>query len=92
MEKRIDITPDESCRVEQLFDHFNAYVNILSYFGDKATEENSVFDRKWAEAVEIDIELTHLKRELEKKYKPEGHWDSFEFDFIHHQIIFYGKL
>lgn len=88
MTKRVDITVQESENVERLFNEYNAYLSILSYFGDKATD-TTVFDRKWAEAVQLSIELDKAKRTIEAKYKPEGEWDSFQFDFEKYQVVFF---
>lgn len=88
MTQRIDISYEESEKVEELFSKYNAYLNILSFFGNKAVEEDSVFDRKWAEAVEISMALDKAKRQVENKYKPAGNWDRFQFDFENHQVVF----
>lgn len=88
----VPITIEESEHVEDLFNQFNGYLNVLSFFGDKAVEENSVFDRKWAEAVQISIDLEKAKVAIEKKYRPEGDWEQFEFDFDNHQVIFYAPV
>lgn len=88
MEKRIDIAFEENQNVQNLFNEYNAYLSILKFFGDKAFEENSVFDRKWAEAVQLNIELEKAKHEIERKYKPEGNWMNFYFDFDKQQVVF----
>ncbi len=92
MEKIVTITPQESEHVHELFAKYNSYLNILGYFADRgSTEENSLYDKKWNEAVMIGIELENAKRDVERKYKPEGDWASFEFDFYHNQVVFKTK-
>ena len=87
MKQIVPITYVESTNVENLFQTYNAYMSMLEYFAD--TKSNTeMYNTKWEEAAQIQIKLEKAKREIEKKYKPEGEWTSFEFDFENHQVIF----
>ena len=89
MRKEIQITQEESQTVYKLFSTYNAYLNILGYLADRKTLNNTeVFDKKWDEAILLCRSLDETKANLEKKYKPEGEWDHFEFNFETEQIIF----
>lgn len=88
MEKRVDIRQDESQNVEQLFLTYQSYMSMLQYFADSGLEKSSVYDKKWNEAADLWIRLDKAKRNIEKKYKPAGDWDSYEFDFDNCQVVF----
>ena len=88
MEKRVNIKQDESQNVEQLFLTYSSYMSMLQYFAEQGLENHSIYDKKWNEATELWIKLDKAKREVEKKYKPAGNWDSYEFDFDNQQVVF----
>jgi hypothetical protein len=90
MEKRIEITENESNEIYALFAEYNAYLSILSYFSDQGSTdtESHTFDRKWAEAVDLHKRLEAKKHQIELKYKPEGEWARFSFDFDNHMVVF----
>ena len=88
MEKRVDIKQDENQNVEQLFLTYSSYMSMLQYFAESGLEKSSIYDKKWNEAVELWIKLDKAKRVVEKKYKPAGDWDSYEFDFDNCQVVF----
>lgn len=88
MEKRVDIKQNESQNVEQLFLTYSSYMSMLQYFAEQGLENHSIYDKKWNEATELWIKLDKAKREVEKKYKPAGNWDSYEFDFDNCQVVF----
>ena len=90
MQQAIQITPQESEKVFNLFSTYNAYLSILGYLSEKKNlEDNGMYDKKWAEAVSLNRALETEKRAIEKKYKPEGTWDRFEFNFDNQEVIFY---
>lgn len=90
MQTPIKITPQESEKIFNLFSTYNAYLGILGYLTDrKTTEDNGLFDKKWAEAVSLGRALETEKRAIEKKYKPEGTWDRYEFNFDNQEVVFY---
>lgn len=90
MRKEISITPEESRNVERLFMKYNSYMSMLEYFAESAAMKDSeIYDKKWNEAAEIWIELDNAKRAVEKKYKPNGNWAGYEFDFDNDKVIFY---
>ena len=92
MEQRVKITQEESDKVYNLFSTHLAYMNILQYLMSTGTIKDTVFyDRKWNEAIEINIKLDAEKRKIEKKYKPAGNWDRFEFDFENNMVVFYKE-
>lgn len=88
MRKAINITTEESNNIETLFMTYNSYMSMLQYFAESGMENNALYDKKWNEASAIWIELDKAKREAERKYKPTGEWDSYEFDFENQQVVF----
>ena len=88
MEKRIKITPEESENVQILYSTYISHMNILQYFMNNPVTNQELFDRKWEEAVQLNIKLDEAKRAIEKKYKPAGEWDRYEFDFDKQQVAF----
>lgn len=89
MTKEVQISHIECQNVYKLFTTYNAYLSILGYLAERKTlEENGMYDKKWDEAVALNTSLEEHKRKLEKKYKPDGEWDHFEFDFDKDLIIF----
>ena len=87
MRQNIPITYEESTNVENLFYKYNAYMAMLEYFANSQSS-TELYNKKWDEAAQIQIELTKAKQAIENKYKPLGDWDSFEFDFDKKQVIF----
>ena len=63
-------------------------MSMLQYFAESGMEDSPVYDKKWSEASKLWITLDKAKKEVEKNYKPEGDWDSYEFDFDNHQVVF----
>lgn len=88
MEKRVKISAEESTNVETLFLKYSSYMSMLSYFAEQGLNNTTIYDKKWDEAVDLWITLDKAKRDVEKKYKPAGNWDSFEFDFDNQQVVF----
>ena len=62
--------------------------NGLLYFAESNMDNTPTYNKKWDEASELWIKLDNLKRAIEKKYKPAGDWDSYEFDFDNNQVVF----
>ena len=64
---------------------------MLAYLLDKgvSAEHNEFLNNKWEETAAISTILEELKAKLDKKYHPEGSFSNFEFDFEHHQMIYY---
>lgn len=90
MNTRIHITQEESELVELLYARFTSYCNILGYLTQYGSLDTTLFDKKWEEAVNLDIELSKAKQEIDTKYHPDGKWDRFEFDFKNCDIIYYN--
>lgn len=88
MEKRIKITPEENENVQVLYSTYISYMNILQFFMNNPITNQELFDRKWEEAVQLNIKLDEAKRAIEKKYKPTGEWNRYEFDFDKQQVVF----
>ena len=90
MEKRVKITREESEAVEILFNRFSGYCNILGYLAKYGSIDTSLFDKKWAEAVEINTELNKLKETLDRKYHPQDNiqYTQYEFDFFDYQMVY----
>ena len=88
MKKEVIITQEESDNVYRLFSTHVSYMNMLQYFMNNDMSEHPIYDKKWNEAVELNIKLTEAKQAIEKKYKPAGDWDRFEFDFDRHIVVF----
>lgn len=87
MKKAIDITQEESEKVERLFYQYNSYMSMLEFLAPSISD-TAVYDKKWDEASELWIELDKAKTAIEAKYKPEGNWDRYEFDFDNVQVVF----
>lgn len=89
MKQTVIISIEESDNVRILHETYNAYMSVLQFFMNQETIPNqTIFDKKWNEAISIGRELENAKRNVEKKYKPSGDWDRFEFDFDNHQVVF----
>ncbi len=86
--QKIAITREESDRVEQLFTKHTSYLSMLEYFAAQGLDNSTIYEKKWNEAAELWIQLDKAKRDVEKKYKPDGDWDRYEFDFENHQVVF----
>ncbi len=87
MRKAIDITREESEKVERLFYQYNSYMSMLEFLAPSISD-TAVYDKKWDEASELWIKLDKAKTAIEAKYKPEGNWDRYEFDFDNVQVVF----
>ena len=88
MEKRIKITAEENEKIQTLYSNYTSYMSILQYFMNNPITNQELFDRKWDEAVKINATLENAKRAVEKKYKPAGDWDRYEFNFEDQQVVF----
>ena len=91
MIRKVPISREESENVENLFYSYNAYMNMLQYFANIGMDNTAIYDKKWNEASELWIQLDKAKSEVEKKYKPDGEWDNYEFDFNNYQVVFIKK-
>lgn len=90
MDKRIKIEQAECDKVESLFMQFNAYCSILGYLANYGSIDNEKFDKKWSEAVALEIELDKLKSKLDAKYHPtEGQYLQYNFDFDHSEMVYH---
>ena len=93
MEQRVKITREESDKIYNLYSTHIAYMNILQYLMSTGTIKDVAFyDKKWNEAIAINIELDAEKRKIERKYKPAGRWDRFEFDFENQTVVFVNNV
>lgn len=90
MKQAINITYEECENVRRLFYKYNAYMSMLEYLATNASGTD-IYDKKWNEAADIWIELDRAKSAVEAKYKPEGDWDRYEFDFDNTQVVFYKE-
>lgn len=90
MKQAIDITHEECENVRRLFYKYNAYMSMIEYLATNAADTD-IYDKKWNEAADIWIELDLAKSAIEAKYKPEGEWDRYEFDFDNTQVVFYKE-
>ena len=90
METRVKITQEESQAVQRLYIDFKGYCNILGYLAQFGSLDTDVFDKKWAEAVELNYQLEQLKAEMDLKYHPQDDvaYTTFEFDFINREIVY----
>lgn len=89
MEKRIKITSEENNNVYNLYTSHISYLNILQFFINNGPIQDQVmYDKKWNEAIAINVKLDEAKRIIEQKYKPAGDWDRYEFDFNNQQVVF----
>ena len=88
MRKAVSITEEENKNIENLFLTYSSYMSMLQFFAEQGVENSAIYDKKWNEAVELWIKLDKAKKKNKKKYKPSGHWDSYEFDFDNQQVVF----
>lgn len=88
MRKAISMPYEEVHEIEVLFYKYLSYMNMLQFLASEGAATTEIYDKKWEEASKMWIELDALKRAAEDKYKPEGYWDSYEFDFEHMQVVF----
>lgn len=88
MKRIIQITREESDEVQALFLMYTSYLNILKFFAKSNLTSTEIYNIKWNDAVAIGAELEYVKQQIEKKYKPEGEWKEFTFDFDKEQVIF----
>lgn len=88
MTRKVPISPDESQNVEKLFYTYCSYMSMLQYFSENGADNSPIYEKKWNEASDIWIKLDKAKKAVEKRYKPEGDWDSYEFDFDNCQVVF----
>lgn len=90
MDTYVQITEAESYSVNQLFSRYNTYLNMLGYLAKYGSLDTDLFDKKWEEAVEINIKLEQLKNELDIKYHPNDNinYSEFYFDFINHRMVY----
>ena len=89
-ELRVSISIEESEKVENLFNRYNAYIAILEYLSrvGSLNEENKFFDKKWDEAVKLYIQLEAEKTNIDSKYRPNDDFKNYHFDFINHQLVY----
>ena len=87
---KVQITPEESHKVELLYNQFTGYCNILGYLAQYGSINTNLFDKKWEEAVEINRELEALKAELDMKYHPQDgvEYKNYSFDFIQYLMVY----
>ena len=90
MEIQVNMTIEDSQAVEKPFVRFNAYCNILGYLAQYGSLDTALFDKKWEEAVQINIELEKVKLEMKEKYYPhDGNtYSYYEFDFDKKQLVY----
>lgn len=88
MRQEVNITQEESSNIQNLYETYMSYIAILQFFMNQDNINKTTFDDKWNEAVDLNKKLDHAKHKIEKKYKPAGEWDRFEFDFDNHQVVF----
>lgn len=88
MTQTVQITEEENEDIQSLFLLYTSYINILKLFAESDLANTETYNIRWNDAVVIGAELEQAKREIELKYKPEGIWDTFSFDFEHKQVIF----
>lgn len=90
MEKRIKISNELSVYVERLFFEYNASMRTLRYLASQDDVKQERLDKYFNEAKNIDIELELAKREISDKYRPEGCFKEYYFDFDTCEIVFTG--
>ena len=89
MEFRVKISEEDNLAVQKLFMRYNAYCGILGYLSNYGSIETEKFDKKWEEAVELQIELETLKDKMDKKYHPkEGTYQNYVFNFDNGEIVY----
>lgn len=90
--EKVQITPEESENIENLFLTYNSYMSMLEFLATSGDMSDSpLYDKKWNEASKIWIDLDKAKRAVELKYKPKGDWARYEFDFDNNQVVFIAE-
>ena len=89
MEIKVKITEEDNIAVQKLFMRYNAYCGILGYLANYGSIDTEKFDKKWEEAIELQIELENLKNEMDKKYRPqEGNYQNYIFNFDNCEMVY----
>lgn len=90
MTTQVSILREESDAIQRLYIDFRSYCTILGYMAQFGSLDTNMFDKKWAEAVEINYSLEQLKAEMDLKYHPQdgNNYNSFEFDFANKTMVY----
>ena len=89
MIKRIKIQEEESRNVEAMFYTYQSYLSVLTYLvQEKNVPKNDFVDKKFQEAIELNIKLEQEKERVANKYFPDGEWDSYVFRFQTSELEF----
>lgn len=89
MTREIPISQEESDKIENLFYTYCSYMSMIEYLASAGLSKDSeIFELKWKEASDIWIKLEKAKKAIEKKYKPIGNWNSYEFNFEKQVVVF----
>ena len=90
MTQIVTILQEESEEVETLQYMYQGYLDILGYLFSQYNldEHHPIINKKFDDAVLIYTELEKTKQSLADKYKPNGRWPFYSFNFDKFQIIF----
>lgn len=85
--EKVQITAAENNLIMQKFYYYNSLLNVLSYLCNNVNSIE-IFDKKFDEAVHLNIELEQLKTQCGEKYRPDKKYKSYTFDFDTCHIIY----
>lgn len=90
MDTIVKISQEDNEAVEMLHSRFMGYCDILGYMAQYGSLDTNIFDKKWAEAVELNHKLDKIKREMDIKYHPQddNEYKNFTFNFIKAEMIY----
>ena len=90
MTVEVPITQDESEEIEALYYIYKGYLDILDYLVGQCdlSPDNPTLNKKFEDAAALFVELERQKRITTEKYRPEGEWPFYVFDFDRHTVVY----
>ena len=92
MRQVVQISQEDSRRIQILLEVYHSYLNILHYLINQAgiDENNKYIDQKFNEALLCNLELESLKTKIAKQYYPSGDWTSYSYNFDNNTLEYYN--
>ena len=90
MIKIVPMTKDDTEKVEILFYRYQGQLDILNFLVNNSSnfsqQVTDLFEQKWDKAMQYYTELERVKAEMDAKYRPEGNWPNYTFNFINQRL------